>query len=113
MTKKFDPRVTLFDLKTCSEKCLDFTKNMSLEQFEKELKTYHAVQHQFIIMAEAIKRLPAKEEKYKLGAQQDLISKLGTDLIDKYYDVDSDKIWSTIKNELPSFIEKINALLNN
>ena len=113
MTKKFDPRVTLFDLKTCSERCLDFTKSMSLEQFEKDLKTFHAVQYQFIIMAEAIKRLPANEEKYNLGSQQDLISKLGNDLISKYYDTDRCKIWNTIKNELPSFIEKINALLDN
>lgn len=113
MTKNFDPRLTLFDLKTCSERCLDFTKNMSLEQFEKELKTYYAVQYQFIIIAEAIKRLPVKEEKYKLGAQQDLISKLGADLIDKYHDASSCEIWSTIQNELPSFMEKINAMLEN
>jgi hypothetical protein len=37
-------------------------------------------------MAEAIKRLPAKEEKNNLGAQQNLISKLGNELISKYYD---------------------------
>ena len=113
MTKKFDPKVTLLDLKTCSERCLEYTKGMSLEQFEKDPKMFHAVQYNLVIMAEAIKRLPAKEERYKLGTQQDLISKLGTDLIDKYYDVDSNKIWNTIKNELPSFIEKINALLDN
>lgn len=64
-------------------------------------------------MAEAIKRLRAVEEKYKLGARQDLISKLGNELIDKYYDTDSNKTWNTIQNELPSFIEKINALLGN
>jgi uncharacterized protein with HEPN domain len=113
MTKKFDPRATLLDLKTCSERCLDFTKDMSFEQFEKDLKTFHAVQYQFIIMAEAIKRLRAIEEKYKLDAQQDLISKLGSDLISKYYDTDSNNIWNTIQNELLSFIEKINALLDN
>ena len=113
MTKKFDPRVTLFDLKTCSERCLEYTKGMSFEQFEKDLKTFHAIQYQFIIMAEAIKRLPAKEEKYNLGTQQDLISKLGNELIDKYYDTDGNKIWNIIQNELPSFIEKINALLDN
>ena len=113
MAKKFDPRVTLFDLKACSERCLYFTKSMSLEQFEKDLKTLHAIQYQFIIMAEAIKRLRAVEEKYKLDAQQDLISKLGNELINKYYDTDSNKIWNTIQNELPSFIEKIYALLDN
>ena len=113
MTKIFDPRATLFDLRTCSERCLDFTKSMSLEQFEKDLKTFHAVQYQFIIMAEAIKRLRAIEEKYKVGAQQNLISKLGNDLINKYYDTDGNKIWNTIQKELPSFIEKINAMLKD
>ena len=55
MTKKFDPRATLFDLKTCSERCLEYTKDMSLEQFENDLKRFHAVQYNLIIMAEAIK----------------------------------------------------------
>jgi len=106
MTKKLDPRVTLFDLKTCSERCLEYTKGVSFEQFEKDLKRFHAVQYNLVIMAEAIKRLPAKEEKYNLGAQQDLIFKIGNELISKYYDTDSNKIWNTIQNELPSFIEK-------
>ncbi len=113
MTKKFDPRATLFDLKTCSERCLDFTKGMSFEQFEKDLKTFHAVQYNLIIMAETIKRLPAKEEKYQLGIHREFFVELGDGLINKYYDVDSNKIWNSIQNELPSFIEKINAMLNN
>ena len=71
------------------------------------------MQYSLVIIAEAIKRLPAKEEEYKLGAQQDLISKLGNDLLGKYYDTNSNKTWNTIQNELPSFIEKINALLDN
>jgi uncharacterized protein with HEPN domain len=113
MTKNFDPRITLFDILTFSERCLQYTKDLSLEQFKDDALTFSAVQYNLIILAEAIKILPAKEEKYKLGTQQDLISKLGSDLIDKYYDVDSNKIWSAVKNELPSFIEKINAMLEN
>ena len=64
-------------------------------------------------MAEAIKRLPAKEEKYQSGVHREIFVELGDGLINKYYDVDGNKIWNSIQNELPSFIEKINAMLNN
>ena len=113
MTKIFDLRITLFDILTFSKRCLEYTKDISLEQFEHDALAFSAVQYNLIILAEAIKRLPAKEEKYQLGIHREFFVELGDGLINKYYDVDSKKIWNSIQNELPSFIEKINAMLNN
>jgi uncharacterized protein with HEPN domain len=62
MTKKLDPRITLFDILTFSERCLEYTKDIGLDQFKYDALTFSAVQYNLIIMAEAIKRLPAKEE---------------------------------------------------
>ena len=113
MTKIFDLRITLFDILTFSKRCLEYTKDISLEQFEHDALAFSAVQYNLIILAEAIKRLPAKEEKYQLGIHREFFVELGDGLINKYYDADSKKIWNSIQNELPSFIEKINAMLNN
>ncbi len=66
MTKTFDPRIALFDILTFSERCLEFTKDLSFGQFKNDALTFSAVQYLLIIMASAIKRLPAKEEKYSV-----------------------------------------------
>ena len=113
MTKKYDPKITLLDILTFSERCLQYTKDISLEQFKNDALTFSAVQYNLIILAEAIKRLPAKEEKYQLGIHREIFVELGDGLINKYYDVDSNNIWSAIKNELPKLIIKINALLKD
>ena len=113
MTKNYDPKITLFDILTFSKRCLEYTKDISLEQFEHDALAFSAVQYNLIILAEAIKRLPAEEEKYQLGVHREIFVELGDGLINKYYDVDGSKIWNSIQNELPSFIEKINAMLNN
>lgn len=113
MTKKYDPKITLLDILTFSERCLQYTKDISLEQFKNDALTFSAVQYNLIILSEAIKRLPAKEEKYQLGIHREIFVELGDGLINKYYDVDSNNIWSAIKNELPKLIIKINALLKD
>lgn len=113
MAKVHDPETTLFDILTFSERCLEYTKNISLDQFKHDALAFSAVQYNLIILAEAIKRLHAKEEKYQLGTHRELFVELGDGLINKYYDVDSNKVWNSIQNELPSFIEKINAMINN
>lgn len=113
MKNFFDPRITLFDILTFSERCLQYTKDISLEQLKDDALNFSVVQYNLIIMAEAIKRLPAKEEKYQLGIHREIFVELGDGLINKYYDVDGNKIWNSIQNELPKLREKINALLKD
>ena len=113
MTKNYDPKITLFDILTFSERCLEYTKNISLDQFKHDALNFSAVQYNLIILAEAIKRLPAEEEKYQLGVHREIFVELGDGLINKYYDVDGSKIWNSIQNELPKLREKINAMLEN
>lgn len=113
MTKTFDPRITLFDILTFSERCLEFTKDLNSEQFQNDALTFSAVQYLLIILAEAIKRLPAKEDKYELGVHRKFFIELGDGLIQSYDDADSDKIWNSVQNELPKLREKINAMLKD
>ena len=111
MTKNYDPKITLFDILTFSERCLEYTKNISLDQFKHDALSFSAVQYNLIILAEAIKRLPAKEEKYQLGIHRKFFVELGDGLINKYYDADSKKIWNSIQNELPTLIANIEKIL--
>ena len=111
MTKNYDPKITLFDILTFSERCLEYTKNISLDQFKHDALSFSAVQYNLIILAEPIKRLPAKEEKYQLGIHREFFVELGDGLINKYYDVDSKKIWNSIQNELPTLIANIEKIL--
>ena len=96
MTKYFDPRITLFDIRTFSKRCLEFTKDLSLEQLKGDLLTFSAVQYLLMILAEAIKRLPAKEEKYQLGSHRKLFIELGDGLIQNYDNAEACKILNSI-----------------
>jgi uncharacterized protein with HEPN domain len=113
MTKCFDSRITLFDILTFSERCLEYTKDKSLEQFKNDAVAFSATQYLLIILAEAIKRLPAEEERYQLGVHRSLFIELGDGLIQDYDDVDSSKVWNSIQSELPNLREKINAILRD
>ena len=57
MSKQRDPKVSLFDILGCAKNCLEFTKDMTFGEFEKDGKTISAVQHQLMIIGEATKRI--------------------------------------------------------
>lgn len=89
------------------------TKNLSFDQLGDDALTFSAVQYLLIILTEAIKRLPAKEEKCQLGSYREFFIELDNGLIRDRNNADSCKVWNSIQNELPKLREKINTLLKD
>lgn len=71
------------DILSCANNCLTFTKDISIDQFQKDTLVFAAVNHQLIILAEDI---------FELGTQKELLVKLGKNLIDQHYDTNSKKL---------------------
>lgn len=111
MTRQRDPKMILFDIVESANNCLEFTRNLSFEKFEKDKKTISAVFHQIMILGEAVKRLGKDfTEKHpnipwkKMAGMRDV-------LIHHYEDSDLNIAWAVIQNDLPDLIEKIKNIL--
>jgi uncharacterized protein with HEPN domain len=55
--------VLLNDISEAIQNIFEFTKGFSFEQYCADIKTRHAVEHNFMIIGEAVARLP---ESFKL-----------------------------------------------
>jgi hypothetical protein len=57
MSKQHDLKVSLFDMITSCKHCLKHIEGITFEEFERDAKTMHAVQHQLQVLGEATKRI--------------------------------------------------------
>lgn len=111
MTMQRDVKTSLFDILESSKNCLEFTKGMSFESFENDLKTTAAVLHQIMIIGEAVKRLGHEfTEKYHILPWKEMAGTRDI-LIHHYEDSDLSIVWHIVKNELPKAILKIERIL--
>ena len=113
MTKPRNPQSSLFDILMAAKNVLQFTNGMTLEEFEKDIKTSFAVQHQLMVIGEATKRLPVDFREKNPSIQWKKIAGLRDVLIHQYDNASSSQIWIAIQNELPSLVNSIENLLND
>jgi uncharacterized protein with HEPN domain len=111
MTKQRDYRTSLHDILTSANNCIEFTCDMSFDEFETDLKTHSAVLHQIMIIGEAVKRLSAEfTEKYPNVPWKEM-AKMRDVLIHHYEEIDLKIPWSVIKKELPKVIFSIEEIM--
>lgn len=107
-------RVTFFLLQDISESIqhiLDFTKDYSFENYCNDIKTKHAVEHNFMIIGEAASRMP---EEYKLQHNEikwRLVKDFRNVIVHDYFGIDNSIVWDIIHHSLPDLNEQILNLL--
>jgi len=104
----------LSDILDSMNKIDSFTKDMNLDDFKNDDKTFYAVIRALEIIGEAVKKLPKtiKSRYGKIPWQQ--IAGMRDKLIHDYFGVDSEVVWETIKTDIPQvkpLIEKIHKEL--
>lgn len=88
-----------------------FTKGMSFEDFQTDLKTVRAVLYSLAIIGEAAgSLLPEVEVDYPEISWVD-IRGIRNVVIHEYFRVDLDIVWETIQQDLPSLIGQLEKLL--
>lgn len=111
MTKPRDPLSSLFDILVSAKNILQFVKGMTLDEFEKDIRTSFAVQHQLMVIGEATKRIPMKFREDNPNVPWKKIAGLRDVLIHQYDNASSNQIWIAIQNELPGLITNVEKLL--
>ena len=103
MKKKRSRKMFVKDILKCIEAIETYIAGLSFEEFLMDLKTQDAILHNFVIIGEAIKNLPADyREKLpdipwsKAARMRDLIAH-------NYFEIDYGLIWETIFKSIPPY----------
>lgn len=111
MSKPRDPYSSLFDILTASKNILQFINGMTLLQFENDIRTSFAVQHQLMVIGEATKRISPEFREKNPNVPWKKIAGLRDVLIHQYDNASSSQVWIAIQNELPTLITNVENLL--
>jgi len=111
--KAFNLQTSIHDALGFAKNCQLYVKGIGHERFRDDLLAMSAVQYNLIVLSEALKRIGFVSPK---NIERDLEKKfiaLGEELIDKYNNVDSYKVWMSINTDLPSLINALEKLLSD
>jgi uncharacterized protein with HEPN domain len=92
MTKPRDPKSSLFDILVAAKNIRDFINGITLEEFEKDIRTSFAVQHQLMVIGEATKRIPQEFRKKNSNVPWKKIAGLRDVLIHQYDNASSSQV---------------------
>lgn len=90
-----------------------FTAGMSFDDFVKDKKTINAVIRSFEVMGEAAKIIPDSVKKHYPAIPWKYMSGMRDKLIHEYFGVDTEILWTVIKEELPPLKPVIKKLIND
>ena len=90
---------------------MQFVTGMTLEQFENDIRTSFAVQHQLMVIGEATKRISPEFREKNPNVPWKKIAGLRDVLIHQYDNASSSQVWIAIQNELPALITNVENLL--
>ncbi|MEO8513292.1 MAG: DUF86 domain-containing protein [Ignavibacteria bacterium] len=91
-------------------KILEYTNNLSYEEFNKDYKTYDAVLRNIEIIGEAVKNIPDDiREKYNF-IEWKKIAGLRDIVIHDHFGVNEEIIWDIVQNKIPELKESLNKI---
>jgi uncharacterized protein with HEPN domain len=90
-----------------------FTAGMNFETFARDRKTINAVVRSLEVMGEAAKRIPEDIRTRHAAIPWKRIAGMREKLIHQYWGVDTEIVWTVIKEELPPIKPLIENVLRN
>ena len=88
-----------------------FTQGMSQAEFLKDAKTLRAVELDFILIGEAVSRVPDDVQEAYPEVPWSLMRAMRNRLVHVYFGVDPRLVWDTIQNDLPALVEPLKELI--
>ena len=101
----------LIDIATAAKRAMAFVEGMDQEAFLRDLKTQAAVQHQLLIIGEAVKQLSQEFTSSIPEIPWSDIARMRDRLIHGYATVNPVIVWNTVSDALPHLLKTITPLL--
>jgi len=103
MSERVTP-LLLDDIQSAINIILEFTKGMTLEMYESDIKTRFAVERNFEIIGEAAARI---SEDFKMSHPEiewRILKDFRNFIIHEYFGINNEIIWDTIQIRLPELL---------
>lgn len=102
----------LEDILASCNKIVRFTKQMNLDQFKLDEKTYDAVIRNLEIIGEAAKHIPTEIQLLMPDIEWRKAAGLRDMLAHAYFGIDNVILWDIVQNKVPELRESIQSLLS-
>jgi len=105
------PKLLIEDIIQSGNKILNYTSDITFDQFLHDDKTKDAVVRNFEIIGEAANRLPEqfKNDNHQIDWQR--IRGFRNRIVHDYFGIDFQIVWNIKKDYLPSMIEDLKKLI--
>lgn len=107
---KRDYKLFIEDIKGSIKQIEEYTKNVSEEQFKKDVKVQDAVIRRIEIIGEASKNIPRAVREVNPSIDWKEFSEFRNFITHSYYEASLTRIWGVIKNRIPKIKENINKI---
>ena len=111
MKKERRPEEFLSDIVETTQKAFSFTDGMSFEEFRNDEKTVFAVIRALEIVGEATKNVPQEIRQMAPDVPWRAVAGMRDKLIHDYVEVELRIVWTTVRDDLPDFVERVRAVL--
>jgi uncharacterized protein with HEPN domain len=109
---KREPILLIEDIIDSGNKILEYTENLSFEEFTRDSKTIDAVIRNFEIIGEAANRLP-EDYKYKYeDIDWHRIRGFRNRIVHDYFGIDYAIVWEIKITFLPKLIKRLNEIVS-
>jgi uncharacterized protein with HEPN domain len=109
---KREPNLLVEDIIDSGKKILQYTSNLSFEDFTKDGKTIDAVIRNFEIIGEAANRLPDDFKENHPEIDWHRIRGFRNRIVHDYFGIDFTIVWKIKNSFLPTLISKLETLIS-
>lgn len=88
-----------------------FTKDYTYEDYCNDLKTKHPVEHNFMIIGEAVARLPDDYKALHPDINWRQVKDFRNVIVHDYFGIDNSIVWTIIEAHLPQLAEDVVKLM--
>ena len=97
----------LLDIRDAIRACREFSRGVTLEEFQNNREKQFAIIHALEIIGEAAKQVPVSVKKEYPDIPWRDITGMRDRLIHGYFSVNVERLWNTVKDDLPDLEKKL------
>lgn len=101
----------LNDMLDAARKAARFVAGLSFEEFRDNDEKVYAVIRALEVIGEAAKNVPLQMRKRNPSIPWRVVAGMRDKLIHGYFGVDLERVWETVRDDLPPLVEAIKAML--